>query len=293
MLACSRVSQPIMISAPTRPFAIFVALLAMLSTSAAKDKFDAANFVQQQLNSIGTNYARAAIKDRVIQGTVIFQILNIGPQTWEGPATMVSQGDELSVQFKFPPTVYRTEWFVRNGKKTAVAPVLPGRWTAFGAFIRVHDEILTEGLFGGTLSTAWALSQFDELRPKLEDRGLKKVDGVELRRIDYIPKKNSDLEIQLYFEPNTYRHVMTVYLLTLAAFQGRTPGQSAGRQNTTYRLEEHFGDFKTFDNLTLPTHWNIRFTYGPSSSGTIDQYDVTEIRIANNIPVDPKNFEMK
>jgi hypothetical protein len=44
-----------------------------------------------------------------------------------------------------------------------------------------------------------------------------KVDGVDLHRIDYIPKKRSDLEIHLYFEPDTFRHVMTVYLMTIAA----------------------------------------------------------------------------
>ncbi len=281
-----------------RPFALFFALLAMLSTSAAakdkKDKFEAADFVQQHLNSIGTNDARAAIKGCVAQGTVTFEILNRGPLTWEGPATLVSEGDKLAAQFKFPPTVYRTEWFVSDGKKTSAAQVKPGSWSKFGAFIRTHTEILTEGLWGGTLSTAWALSHFDERRAKLEDRGIRKVDGIELHRVDYIPRKNrDDLEIQLYFEPETYRHVMTVYLLTVTGAQGFTPNQSGAQQDRAYRLEERFGDFKTIDNLTLPTRWDIRFTYGPASGGIIDQYDVTATKIAHNISVDPKNFEVK
>jgi len=276
-----------------RPFALFFSLLAMLSASAAKDKSDASEFVQQHLNSIGTNDARAAIKDCVAQGTVVFQILNRGPLTYEGAAVMVSEGDQVATQMKFPTTVYRTEWFVSDGKKTSVAQVIPGRWTEFGTFVRTHNEILTEGLWGGTLSTAWALSHLDERRARLEDRGVKKVDGVDLHRIDYMPKKNSDLEIQLYFEPETYRHVMTVYQLTVTAPQGRNPNGSGGQQDRVYRLEERFADFKTIDNLTLPTHWKIQFTYGSPSAGNIDQYDVTETKIQHNISVDAKNFEVK
>ncbi len=276
-----------------RPFMVFFGVLAMISSSAAKDKFEASQFVQQHLNSIGSAEARAAVKDCVAQGPVQFEVVNRGALTYDGPAVLVSQGDDLATQFKFPPTVYRTEWFVSNGKKTSVAQVFPGRWSEFGTFVRTHNEILTEGLWGGTLSTAWALSHLDERHAKLKDRGMKKVDGVDLQRIDYFPKKNSDLEIQIYFEPNTYHHVMTVYQLTVTAPQGFTPSESAGMQNQVYRLEERFGDFATVDNLTLPTHWKITFSHGAADVGNVDQYDVREIKIRHNIAVDPKNFEVK
>jgi hypothetical protein len=276
-----------------RSLAVFVALLAMLALSAAKDEFQAGDFVNQHLNSIGTEQARAAAKNRVAQGTVTFQLLNRGPQTWEGPATLVSEGDKLASLMKFPPTVFRAEWFVRDGKKTSVAPVAPGRWTEFGDFIKTHNEILTEGLWGGALSTGWALSHLDERRAKLQDRGVKKVDGIELHRIDYIPKKGSDLEIQLYFEPDTFRHVMTVYLMTITAHSGRTADEARNEKEMHYRLEERFGDFKSVDNLTLPAQWIIRFTYGQVSGGVIDQYDIIETKISHNISLDPKNFEIK
>lgn len=282
-----------------RFLAVFVALVSMVSVSAAKDESKVTEFVNLHLNSIGTEQARAAVKNCVAQGTVKFQILNRGPQVWEGPATLVSEGDKLAALMKFPPTVYRTEWFVRDGQRTSVAPVRPGGgprtggWSEFGDFIKTHNEILTEGLWGGTLSTGWALSHLDERRAKLEDRGVKKVDGIELHRIDYVPKKSSDLEIQLYFEPDTFRHVMTVYLMSVAAHLGRTQADSRNEQETHYRLEERFGDFKGVDNLTLPERWIIRFTYGAPSEGLIDQYDVTEQKVSDNISVDPKNFEVK
>lgn len=276
-----------------RSLAVFAALLILVSVCAAKDESQTNEFVNQHLNSIGSEQARAAVKNRVAQGTVTFEILNREPQTWEGPATLVSEGDKLASLMKFPPTVYRTEWFVRDGKKTSIAPVVPGRWTEFGNFVKVHDEILTEGLWGGTLTTGWALAHLDQTRAKMQDRGIKKVDGVELHRIDYIPKKNSDLEIQLYFEPGTFRHVMTVYLLTISAHSARTVNEGRTEQEMHYRLEERFGDFKSVDNLTLPSHWTIRFTYGEVSNGIIDQYDITEKKISQNMTLDPRNFELK
>jgi hypothetical protein len=276
-----------------RSLAVLALLITTLSVCSAKDESQTTEFVNQHLNSIGTEQARTAAKNRVAQGTVTFQILNRGPQTYEGPATLVSEGDKLASLMKFPTTVYRTEWFVRDDKKTSVAPVIPGRWTEFGDFIKTHNEILTEGLWGGVLSTGWALSHLDERRAKLEDRGVKKVDGIELHRIDYIPKKGSDLEIQLYFEPDTFRHVMTVYLMTISAHSARTVSQGRNEKEMHYRLEERFGDFKSVDNLTLPERWIIRFTYGEVSNGVIDQYDITEKKISHNMTLDPKNFELK
>jgi len=276
-----------------RSLTVFVVLVAMLSVSAAKDEFQAGDFVKQHLNSIGTEQARAAVKNRLAQGTVIFQILNGGAQHWDGTQTFVSEGDKFASLLKFPPTIYRTEWFVRDGKKTSVAQVRPGRYTALGQFVMAHSEILSEGLWGGALSTGWALSHLDERLAKLQDQGLKKVDGRELHRVDYLPKKGSDLEIQLYFEPDTFRHVMTVYLMTVSAQLGRTFAQSGKEQEAHYRLEERFADFKSIDNLTLPERWTIQFSAGGPSSATIDQFEATEAKISHNISLDPKNFEIK
>jgi hypothetical protein len=276
-----------------RFYVVSLVVMASISLSVAKDNSQTANFVKEHLNSIGTDQARAAVRNRLVQGDVTSQILNRGPQTWEGPATLVSEGDKMSSLFKFPPTVYRTEWFTRNGNKSSIEPVTPGRWTPFGDFIKTHDEILTEGLWGGILTTGWALSDLDERRARLQDRGVKKVDGTELHRLDYIPKKSSDLEIQLYFEPSTSRHVMTVYLMTVTAHSGRSVNDARNEQEIHYRLEERFGDFTTVDNLNLPTRWVVRFTHGPSSSGIMDQYEVTAKKISHNVALDPKNFEIK
>ncbi len=137
--------------------------------------------------------ARAAVKNPLVNGTLRF----------------VSEGGKFVSVLKMPSPDYRSEQFATDGKKAAVNHPKPGICSALGGFVHLHDEVLAEGLWGGTLSTAWALSHLDERRAKLQDQCLKKVDGRELHRVDYLPKKSSDLLIERYFEPDTFRHVMT------------------------------------------------------------------------------------
>ena len=305
--------------------ALALCVFALSSLSVAKDEAAVAELVKKHLDSIGSEQARAAVKTRVAEGTVRFQLLNVSGQYQDGKAQFVSDGKKLVALLKLPNPNYHGERFVSDGKKTDEAYVNPGRWSQFGQFVRVHNEILTEGLWGGTLSTGWALATLEERAAKLQDRGLKKVDGRELRRIDYSPKKHSDLEIQLYFEPETGRHVMTVYGLTISPQMGQGEVQTAREQPSYYRLEERFADFKSADNLNLPGRWTIQFTSDvttagadyaggrPSSGGgevgaagtnvstagigtgrsPVNQFEVTILNISNNVPLDPKNFEVR
>jgi hypothetical protein len=282
-----------------RSLALFVALVALLSFSAAKDEFQAGDFVRQHLNSIGTEQARAAVKNRLAQGALSFQYLNVAGSV-NGTLQFVSEGDKFVSVLKIPNPEYRGEQFATDGKKTAVKQVQPGVYSGMGRFVFEHNEVLTEGLWGGTLSTAWALSHLDERRAKLQDQGMKKVDGRELHRVDYIPKKSSDLQIELYFEPDTARHVMTVYSYSVMARAGGGPTASAGQEERRFRLEERFADFKSTDNLTLPGRWTIQFnsggsgrTTGRGAASSITQFELTDTKVSHNLTLDPKNFEIK
>ena len=104
-----------------------------------------------------------------------------------GKRSSFRTADKFVSLLKLPNPDYHGERFVSDGKKTLIAQVKPGVWSKLGDFVMVHNEILTEGLWGGTLSTGWALAHLDERNAKLQDRGLKKVDGRELRRVDYSP----------------------------------------------------------------------------------------------------------
>lgn len=280
--------------------AIVCAVALLCSTSFAKDEMPVAELVKKHLDSIGTEQARAAVKSRVAQGALRFHVLTGGAGYQDGKEVLVSEGNKIVSLLKLPNPGYHGERFVCDGRETEEAQIKPGVWSELGEFLRVHNEILTEGLWGGTLSTAWPLANLEDRHASLHDDGIKKVDGRDLHRVTYKPAKGSDLEIQLYFEPETSRHVKTTYSLTISPRMGRTDAATAGTQFTRYYLEERFSDFKESDGLMLPRSWNVKFNYdvpvGTSivaSHASQTEYESTAIDISHNVSLDPKNFEVK
>jgi hypothetical protein len=284
------------------------------------------DLVKQHLNAIGTEQARAAVNNRAAEGTLSFRVLNSGAGRQDGKQVFVSEGNKLVSLLKLPNPSYHGERFVSDGKTSVVAQLKPGIYSNLGQFVLVHNEVLTEGLWGGTLSTGWALAHLDERRAKLKYQGQRKVDGRDLHRVQYTPSKHTDLDIELYFDPETFRHVMTVYELAINPQIGLTERETAQQQATHYRLEERFADFKSTDNLTLPEKWTVQFTSdvpetrttqrrgatrtlgggAPLTEGesqghpkfaaaivSVTQFEVTVTNIAHNVQLDPKNFEVK
>jgi len=260
--------------------------------------------VSKHLASIGTSEAIAAAKSRVVEGKVHFTFQSQSAAE-DGKQTFASQGDKLHFYIGLPNPNYRGERFISDGSKIYIADIKPGIRSSLGEFIHVQDRIIREGLWGGVLSTDWALLALDQRHPKLSYGGLKKIDGQELHQLRYSPSKHNDLEISLYFEPETFRHVMTVYALTISPQMGRSDITTARQNQTTYRLEERFADFKPFDGLNLPTHWEVRFTEdipvtadSPAPAGLFGRsstkiWTMSEDAITNNVSLDPKNFAVK
>jgi hypothetical protein len=278
-------------------------LLALSCISAAKDNSPSEDFVTQHLNSIGTDQARAAVKNRVVEGTVQFKVLNVDSGAQDGKQVLVSEGNKIVALLKLPNPTYHGERFVSDGHKLFISNIKPGAYSNFGAFVLAHPEVLTEGLLGGTLNLGWPLLHLEEKHPKLQDDGVRKVGGRVFHQFRYSPAKHSDLEIKLFFDPQTARHVMTTYSLEISPQLGMTEQETAKQDFTRYLLEERFDDFKTTDGLQLPNHWVIQFTtqipQSPDhpmqgfSQGGITQFDATEKAVNHNVPLDPKNFEIK
>jgi hypothetical protein len=305
--------------------AIAVALLwapsgFVTQASAASPAMNVDQLVALHLDSIGSAKVRADLKSRVVQGPVEFKILVGGAGTVGGKGVLVSEGKKIQFMMKLPNNDYRGEQFVFDGNKdkVAYATANQGR-SAFGNLVFVQDAILREGLLGGVLSTAWPLLDLDERKPKLSYEGIKTVDGQQVHDLLYRPHKNSDLEIHLYFDTATYRHVETVYRYAIqlglngsvageASAPGRgsldnpmgTPGNSStevasARQSPTrYRLQEKFSEFKTVDGVTLPTNYDIQFSQElQNGRTTLSDWDLKPLEVSSNVSLDPRNFEVK
>jgi hypothetical protein len=271
--------------------------------------------VAKHLDSIGTAQARAGIKSRVAQGTSQFKIRVGSGGELQGTSALVSEGRKAVVMIKLGNADYRGEQFVTDGDKVSVAATISNhRRSSFGEFVYSQDQILREGLIGGALTTAWALLNLDQNKPKLSFDGEKKADGQPAYQLTYHPRKRDDLIIHLYFDPATYRHIMTTYTVTLASGLGgsspslsdqaglttpsNTPGadvtQSSKQRETRYTIEERFTDFKTADGLTLPTKETIHFTEELQNGTTnVYEWDLALEEVSNNQSLDPRNFQIK
>ncbi len=279
--------------------------------------------VAKHLESVGTDQARAAAKSRVMEGTVDYRILVGGAGYLDGKSVLVSQDDKLQFMMKLNNNLYKGEQFIYDGTNYQVTRTTANQGrSAFGEFVQVQDVVLREGLFGGTLSTAWPLYDLKDRKAKLTYAGMKKIDGNDAIELRYAPKKSSSVDISLFFDPQTFRHIETVYTVRVRAQLGHVDPQianaqptgvdigptppstggvvgvtnetaTAGQQETRYRLEEHFGDFKTADGLTLPNKYTIHFSQELGSGRTsVSEWTITANQVINGNGVDPHNFQL-
>jgi hypothetical protein len=231
---------------------------------AKEGKVSLEELVSKHLQSIGKT-AKPTGAPRLLQGKVVFSEIIGRNVRIEGASSVLSQGRKFKCAFQFGLPQYQGEQFVFDGQKSIVGMIDPTSRSNLGTFLYSQEEILREGLFGGTLSTGWPLLTLAESGAKLKYDGIRKMEGRELHDVVYVPKKrggNGELSIHLYFEPQTYRHVMTVYALTL---QNAAGNAAEGTDETMQTLEERFDDFREADGVTLPWHWTVRYHVTPQS----------------------------
>jgi hypothetical protein len=252
--------------------------------------------VAKHLDSIGGAEARAAAKSRVVQGALRFKILVGGGGEVVGSWGRVSEQRKSSFVMRFGKGDWRGEQFIFDGDKTSFAAATSSHLRSnFAQFVNGHDFIVKEGLLGGVLSTAWALQNLVPGKVKLESLGLKKVGGHEVQGLEYLSRDASDMTVKLYFDPETYRHVMTVYSVVTIP-RGVSDGitTSAGQQEIRYTIEERFSDFRTENGITLPRHYDLQYTQELQSGSThVYDWNMTADRIVDNVGLDPGNFQLK
>ena len=90
--------------------------------------------------------------------------------------------------------------------------------------------------------------------------GTKKIDGKEVYAVGYSRKGGSDVDVTMYFDKETFRHVRTEYKRTSSAGIGTSPEQSSGFSETRYKLVEDFGNFKTVNGLTLAQSYKVLYS---------------------------------
>ena len=296
-------------------------LFAALSTTTRRghagdrEKLTAEEVLARHLKSIGTPEDIAAMKTRVVAGTSVFNLRSPGSGQNTGLSILFSEANKSVIAMSFPnATDYPAEKFGYDGDKLVISYLRPGARSTLGDFIFQRAGIYKDGLFGGTLSTAWALLNLDQSKVKLEYGGIKKVDGREAHVLRYIPKKGSDLKISLFFDAETFQHVRTEYRQLVSAQMGAsapsmgtkpTLGTGGGAASTGvdapkdqqrelhYDLDETFSDFKQEGKLTLPHTYKIKLKLEKRQGPTyLADWEMVFTKFSFNQPLEAGWFDV-
>lgn len=244
-----------------RVLATCSALVLLAGAAPAAEKLKAEQLVKLHLEE-GLGPAAARIKGRELRGTAQLASRAVGQGVLGGSFLMSSDALSSRLFIQFGANAYEGETFEFDGKSVVVGfgqrPT--GNRSALGGFLNANDVILREGLLGGVLNAGWPLASLEARQAKVSYDGLKKLDGRDLHRLSYRAKKGqNELAIQLWFEPETWRHAATTYAASMAQSMGPTPVESSQQSDQYFRLEERFSDFERALGLTLPKTWNLRF----------------------------------
>src|SRR5215467_16303670 len=84
---------------------VAVVVLCCIASLAADEKPE--DIVAKHLDSIGTAQARSAAVSRIVEGKADFKVLIGTSGELQGKSVLVSQGNKLQLQMKFPSNDYR------------------------------------------------------------------------------------------------------------------------------------------------------------------------------------------
>jgi hypothetical protein len=276
-------------------------------SSLAGDKMQPEEIVAKHLESIGAAETRASVHSRIAAGTVVATLRAPGTAKFSGQAVMASDGNKNMIGMGFESAGKFEERFGFDGRDVTVAFARPGVRGYWGDFLLTHQNIIKEGLVGGTLSDAWPLLNSSEKKPKLEYHGIKKIGGKSLHEIKYIPRGTSDLEISLFFDAETFQHARSEYTRLISAGLGtgrigtgrvETPSQSgaidaSGQQRPTrYKMVEEFSDFRMESGLTLPHTYRIGLELDTRGGTLVVDWEFTLAEFAFNQPIPPATFNV-
>lgn len=249
--------------------ALCALLTIILSISAFPQKMKPEDILAKHLDSIGTAEARAANSSRVMIGTAEARFINPKRSSAIGKIVLASAGEKTFWALNLDKTDYPQEKFGFDGKKVKVNYIKTGLPSTLGEFVNTNETIIEESLFGGALSTSWALLNMANKKAKLSYEGTKKVGDKQNYVIEY-RAKSSDLNIRLYFDTETFQHTRTEYKKSYPAPMGRIATESSSQKESYLKVVETFSDFKKEQNLTLPHSYDLNYTFtGPNASTEI------------------------
>ena len=269
---------------------ILCTLLLFDVSALVDDKIRVEDVVLKHLEAIGAEQARRSSRSRVVAGSSLMNLRTGGRGNVSGPALIASHERKVLLKAEFTTAAYPFEKLGFDGRRFSARQFAPGSRSPLAQFFMSHEAIFSEGLIGGTLSSAWPLLNISEREPKLQYAGTEKIKGRLAYKVRYTPRNGGELKITLYFDAESFQHVRTDYERVIPAPLGATPGESASQRETRYKLIEDFSDFKREGDLTLPHTYNIQFTVFQVNNPLALDWTITFSRFTFDYPIEAKEF---
>ncbi len=214
-------------------FSVFLLISASIflrSHSGQEEKINLEQLIQRHLDSIGPKEARSAVTSRAASGRASLLIRLGGAANLEGTGMMASVQEKLRFGMRFSANDYVGEDMAFDGNQASTGFQPHGKRSLLSQFLDAQPVILKEGLIGGVLSTAWPLGRIEKSQPKLEYRGLKKLEDLELHEVAYRPKKGGgDLKITALLRASA--HAPRPQQIQLSGGSGHCHTRSAKRES--------------------------------------------------------------
>ena len=210
------------------------------------------DLLEKHLGFLTDGKAPSSVDNRLVMGTCSFRVLIGRSASLSGPVNFLSQGNKVRLLVRFNDAGYSGENIIHDGKRIRVDQISPGVRSQLGDFFYRFEEVVREGLVGGVLSTAWPLLDLKRRQARLEYEGLKKIEGRELHGVTYRAKRPGEARVHLYFDPESYGHVLTIYRVMVS----RSGSVAIRTTRDRFTLEERFGDFRSLDGWALPSQWS-------------------------------------
>ena len=275
----------------SRAVATIASIILCAPVFAQDKKLTIEELIAHHLDSIGSAQARGFAKNRVVSGTVKL-VSRVGTASnIDGQAAVASSGAKLRYSMRFPSPQYTGEQLAFDGTKTVLGHLPSGRRSPLSLYLEQQSLPLRDGLLGGSLSTGWAMLRLDQLKPRLDYKGLKKIDGRQLHEVSYRPEKGStDLKVALFFDAATFQHVRTEYEFKVPARLGVGPNDSARLQEDYYKLVEDFDDFRAVDALMIPRKYRLQLQVQTSRGSNVFDWNVVIEQVLHNQALDEQMF---
>lgn len=265
-----------------------------LAALASAQKMTAEDVIAKHLDSISNAEVRTATKTLIAVGPAKQRFTSTADVPIDGRIVIASEATKVFIGMNMASPQYPGQKFVFDGKDINIGITSVGGRDFLGNFVKDNGPLLRSGLLGGTLSTGWLLSHTATMKGKLTFEDTKKIDGRDSYVLQFVPKGGSDLNIYLYFDAETFRHVRTEYRRITSAPQGvmvksavGASGDNSGKQTETrIGLTEEFSDFRPEKGVTLPHMYKIEYSY-QGNQGTVQCewiFNLTEFGVNQIFP---------